>query len=36
MKWGYITSETEARKFAPNATIGGEYNLPESYKTLVK
>lgn len=35
-KWGYITSETSARKYAPNAVIGGEYVLPESYKALVK
>ena len=35
-KWGYLTTENEARKFAPKATIGGEYNLPESYKALVK
>jgi molybdate transport system substrate-binding protein len=30
-KWGYITAESEARKFAPNAAIGGEYRLPDSY-----
>jgi molybdate transport system substrate-binding protein len=35
-KWGYITSETEAKTFAPNATIGGEYNLSDSYNALVK
>lgn len=35
-KWGYIATETEARRFAPNAEIGGEYRLPESYKLLVK
>ncbi len=35
-KWGYITTENEARKFAPNAEIGGDYKLPESYKPLVK
>jgi molybdate transport system substrate-binding protein len=35
-KWGYITTESEARKFAPNAEIGGEYKLPETYKPLVK
>lgn len=28
-KWGYITTESEAKKFAPNAEIGGEYKLPE-------
>jgi len=35
-KWGYITTESEARKFAPNAGIGGEYKLPETYRPLVK
>jgi molybdate transport system substrate-binding protein len=35
-KWGYIASESNARKFAPDAAIGGEYKLPEIYKELVK
>lgn len=35
-KWGYIASEKEARIFAPDAEIGGEYVLPETYKTIVK
>jgi molybdate transport system substrate-binding protein len=35
-KWGYITTENEARKFSPNASIGGEYKLPQDYKPLVK
>ena len=35
-KWGYIASESDARKFAPNAEIGGEYRLPKDYKPLVK
>lgn len=35
-KWGYFTTESEARKFAPNAEIGGEYKLPETYQALVK
>jgi molybdate transport system substrate-binding protein len=35
-KWGYDTTEAEARKYAPNAEIGGEYQLPESYNSLVK
>jgi molybdate transport system substrate-binding protein len=35
-KWGYNVTEAEARKYAPNATIGGEYQLPESYNSLVK
>lgn len=33
---GYITTENEARKFAPDAEIGGEYILPGTYETLVK
>jgi len=28
-KWEYITTESEARKFAPNDEIGGEFKLPE-------
>jgi len=35
-KWGYITTEGEARKFAPHAEVGGEYRLPDTYKPLVK
>jgi molybdate transport system substrate-binding protein len=35
-KWGYNVTEAEARKYAPNAEIGGEYQLPESYTSLVK
>ena len=35
-RWGYITTESEARKFAPNAEIGVGYQLPETYKPLVK
>ena len=34
-KWGYITTEAEARKFAPAARIGGEYRLPEAYRSLL-
>lgn len=30
-KWGYITTEAEARKFAPQAQIGGEYHLPKDF-----
>lgn len=36
VKWGYIATEGGARKFAPNAEIGGEYKLPSTYKPLVK
>ncbi len=35
-KWGYLSSEIEARKFAPDAQIGGEYKLPSTYSTLVR
>ena len=35
-KWGYIATESEARKYAPDAEIGGECKLPETYKPLVK
>jgi molybdate transport system substrate-binding protein len=34
-KWGYITNEREAQQFAPRAQIGGEYKLPETYKSLI-
>jgi len=35
-KWGYKTSEAEAKLMAPTASIGGEYQLPPSFVTLVK
>lgn len=35
-KHGYIATESEARRFAPNAEIGGEYKLPKTYESLVK
>jgi molybdate transport system substrate-binding protein len=35
-KWGYIATEAEARKYAPEAQIGGEYKLPEDYRPLVR
>ena len=34
-KWGYIATEEEARTYAPNAVIGGEYHLPENYNPTV-
>jgi len=34
-KWGYISTKNEAFKFAPGAEIGGEYKLPEAYKSLI-
>ena len=36
VKYGYQTTEGEARKFAPDADIGGEYKLPSGFTTLVK
>ena len=35
-KWGYISTEEEARQFAPDAETGGEYQLPANYEPLVK
>jgi len=35
-KWGYISTESEAREFAPDAQIGGEYRLPADYKPLIE
>jgi len=29
-------TEDEIHKYAPNAQIGGEYILPDSYKSLIK
>jgi len=34
-KWGYLSTEKEARKFAPGASIGGEYKLPADYVSPV-
>jgi molybdate transport system substrate-binding protein len=30
-KWGYLTDEAEARKYAPHARIGGTYVLPAGW-----
>lgn len=30
-KWGYFTKEQDARKLAPEARIGGTYDLPEGW-----
>lgn len=30
-RWGYVTVEEKARRFAPNAKIGGAYALPEGW-----
>ncbi len=35
-KWGYLATEAEARQYAPDAAIGGEYRLPESYRAPVQ
>jgi molybdate transport system substrate-binding protein len=31
-KWGYLTEEKEARAYAPEARIGGEYTLPQGWQ----
>ena len=31
-KWHYLTSEEEARQFAPRAAVGGEWELPEGWR----
>jgi molybdate transport system substrate-binding protein len=35
-RWGYVTTEQEARKYAPGAEIGGEYRIPDDYVPLVR
>ena len=35
-RWGYLATEDEARQYAPDAEIGGEYALPDDYEPLVK
>jgi molybdate transport system substrate-binding protein len=30
-KWGYLTREEDAKKYAPDAVIGGDYSLPEGW-----
>jgi len=35
-KWGYDVTEKEARQYAPDAEIGGDYELPDLYKSLSK
>ncbi len=35
-RWGYLATEEAARQYAPDAQIGGEYQLPENYQPLVK
>ncbi|OGO06349.1 MAG: molybdate ABC transporter substrate-binding protein [Chloroflexi bacterium RBG_13_57_8] len=35
-KWGYITTEEDARKYTPAAAIGGEYQLPDKYSQILK
>lgn len=34
-KHGYLTSEAEARRYAPDAVVGGEYELPPVYFELL-
>ena len=35
-KWGYISEVGEAKRYAPKATIGGTYKLPERYFSIIK
>ena len=35
-KWRYISTEKDARAFAPQAEIGGEYRLPNNYSPPVR
>jgi molybdate transport system substrate-binding protein len=35
-KHRYIATESEAKSYAPNAEIGGQYILPETYRPLVR
>ncbi len=35
-KWGYLSTEAEARRFAPDAEVGGEYRLPDDYQAAMK
>ena len=35
-RYGYEVTESEARKYAPEAKIGGEYQLPADFTSLVK
>ncbi len=35
-KWGYDVTEAEVSKYAPNAKIGGEYQLPDAYQALLR
>ena len=35
-KHGYITSLEEAKEFAPQAQVGGEYTLPVEYFDLLR
>jgi molybdate transport system substrate-binding protein len=31
-KWGYLATESDARVYAPDAQIGGDYQLPADYR----
>lgn len=35
-EWSYLAAEDEARQYAPDAEIGGEYKLPDDYEPLVR
>ncbi len=34
-KFGYLANKTKAKAFAPKASIGGEYSLPEKYLSFI-
>jgi len=33
-KWGYLPNEASAKKYAPNAMVGGEYSPPEEWYNI--
>ena len=35
-KWGYFSDLKDVKKYAPKATIGGEFKLPDDYFNLLK
>ena len=35
-KYGYLSTLEDAKKFAPQASVGGEYTLPDTYFEIIK
>ena len=35
-RWGYLSGREAAMEYAPDARIGGEYELPENYTPLAR